>query len=110
MTVLRQFCMMQCQILEGTIEGDPKSPLLKNIIARLFNLHIRFSKQVVSNMAPTTAKALVTHVDGDKSTIGIKNIPVPKIEPHQLLVRVGSVAQNPTDGKNIPLEQSFLTI
>jgi hypothetical protein len=50
-------------------------------------------------MAPTTVKALVTHVDGDKSTMGIKNIPVPKID-----------AQNPTDGKNIPLEQSFLII
>jgi hypothetical protein len=99
MTVLRQFCMMQCQILEGR---DPKSSLLKNIIAILFNLHLRFSKQVVSNMAPATAKALVTRVDGDKSTMDIKSMPVPKIEPHQLLVRVGSVAQNPTDGKNIP--------
>jgi len=53
-------------------------------------------------MAPATAKALVTRVDGDKSTMDIKSMPVPKIEPHQLLVRVGSVAQNPTDGKNIP--------
>jgi hypothetical protein len=80
--------------------------LLKNIIARLFNLHIRFSKQVVSNMALTTAKALVTRVDGDKSTMGIKSMPVPKIEPHQLLVRVGSIAQNPTDGKSVPCEQA----
>jgi hypothetical protein len=98
--------MMQCQILEDTIEEDPKSPLLKNIIARLFNLHIRFSKQLVSTMVPTTAKALVTRVDGGKSTMGIQNMPVPKIEPHQLLVRVGSVAQNPTDGKNVPWEQA----
>ncbi|PMD62981.1 GroES-like protein [Hyaloscypha bicolor E] len=52
-------------------------------------------------MAPTTAKALVTRVDGDKSTMGIKNMPVPKIEPHQLLVRVGSVAQNPTDVQSL---------
>lgn len=49
-------------------------------------------------MAPTTAKALVIRVDGDKSSMDIKEIPIPKIESHQVLVRVGSVAQNPTDG------------
>jgi NADPH:quinone reductase-like Zn-dependent oxidoreductase len=38
--------------------------------------------------------------------MGIQNMLVPEIEPHQLLVRVGSVAQNPTDGKNVPWEHA----
>jgi NADPH:quinone reductase-like Zn-dependent oxidoreductase len=53
-------------------------------------------------MAPNTGKALVTRVDGDKSIMDLKDVPIPKIEPHQVLVRVSSVAQNPTDGKCIP--------
>jgi len=48
-------------------------------------------------MASSTCKALVTRVDGDKSTTVLKDIAIPKVEPHQALVRVSIVAQNPTD-------------
>ena len=49
-------------------------------------------------MASSTCKALVTRIDGDKSIMDLKHISVPILGPHQVLVRVASVAQNPTDG------------
>ncbi|KAE9371146.1 zinc-binding dehydrogenase family oxidoreductase [Stipitochalara longipes BDJ] len=52
-------------------------------------------------MSSSTCKALVTRVDGDKSILELKDIPIPKIEPHHVLVRVGSVAQNPTDVQSL---------
>jgi NADPH:quinone reductase-like Zn-dependent oxidoreductase len=59
-------------------------------------------------MAPNTGKALVTRVDGDKSVMDLKDVPIPKIEPHQVLVRVSSVAQNPTDGKCNPTQHAAI--
>jgi NADPH:quinone reductase-like Zn-dependent oxidoreductase len=55
-----------------------------------------------------TVKALVTSVSGGKSTIDLADVPIPYLEPHQVLVRVVSVAQNPTDGmciiSSLPLQ------
>ncbi|PMD36243.1 GroES-like protein [Hyaloscypha variabilis F] len=48
-------------------------------------------------MASSTCKALVTRIDGDKSIMDLKHISIPILGPHQVLVRVASVAQNPTD-------------
>ncbi len=48
-------------------------------------------------MASPTCKAIVTRIDRDKSTMDLKHISVPVLEPHQILVCVASVAQNPTD-------------
>jgi NADPH:quinone reductase-like Zn-dependent oxidoreductase len=63
------------------------------------------------NMASSTCKALVARVEGDKSFMDLKNISIPKIEPHQILVRVHSVAQNPVDGKShFPLAYLILRI
>jgi len=52
-------------------------------------------------MVSSTSKALVTRIGGGKSTMDLVDVPIPKLEPHQLLVRVGSVAQNPTDVQSL---------
>jgi NADPH:quinone reductase-like Zn-dependent oxidoreductase len=37
-------------------------------------------------------------VSTDSKTLSFESIPTPKPEPHQALVKVSHVAQNPTDG------------
>lgn len=57
-------------------------------------------------MVLSTMNALVVEVpeNGSKPELIKKRISPPMLEPHEALVKVATVAQNPTDG------QSFLTI
>jgi NADPH:quinone reductase-like Zn-dependent oxidoreductase len=49
---------------------------------------------------PASAEALVVKVDSNNIPKLVKDvIPVAKPGPHQLLVKVSRVAQNPTDGE-----------
>ncbi|OBT54774.1 hypothetical protein VE04_03464 [Pseudogymnoascus sp. 24MN13] len=52
-------------------------------------------------MTSTTTKALVTRVSGDMSTMELAEIPIPKLAQNQVLIRVGSIAQNPTDVQSL---------
>ena len=43
-----------------------------------------------------TGKALVCHPKGDQNSLVLEDVPIPKPEAKQVLVKVQAVAQNPT--------------
>ena len=48
-----------------------------------------------------SGKALVTRVSGSQLDLKLEDIAIDHLEDNQVLVRVESVAQNPTDGNYI---------
>ncbi|KAF8852042.1 hypothetical protein BDZ45DRAFT_678655 [Acephala macrosclerotiorum] len=52
-------------------------------------------------MAPSTCKALVTRVSGGRASLHLEEVTIPTAVLHQVLVRVESVAQNPTDVQSL---------
>ncbi|CZR50389.1 related to C.carbonum toxD gene [Phialocephala subalpina] len=57
-------------------------------------------------MAPSASKALVTRVSGGKASLHLGDIAPLTVAPHQVLFRVKSVAQTPTDA-NAKLSSKF---
>jgi len=80
----------------------------KNIFSRSlaissFDINYSNLNRQLKPLPMTIMKALITQVKEDEAYLSVEDIPIPTLEENQVLVRVETAAQNPTDGEHLIL-------